>query len=42
MSYGLEILSGGKGYQVTSFCGVLKQFDCHKLVYYTKKGPKLA
>jgi len=42
MSYRLEMLNQGKGYQVTSFRGDWKNFDCGKLVYYTKKGPKLA
>jgi len=36
------MLNQDKGYQETSFTGVLKNFHCRKLVYYTKKGPKLA
>jgi len=42
LSYRLEMLNQGKGYQVTSFRGVLKHLDYRKLVYYSKKGPKLA
>ena len=42
MSYRLEMLNLGKGYQVTSFMGDWKNLDYGKLVYYTKKGPKLA
>ena len=42
MSYRLEMLNQGKGYKVTSFRGVWKNLDNGKLVYYTKKGPKLA
>ena len=42
ISYPLEILNQGKGYQVTSFMGDSKHLDQGKLVYYTGKGPELA
>ena len=42
MSYRLEILNQAEWYQVTSLNGVLKNFDYHKLVYYTKIWRKLA
>ena len=38
LKYRLEISNEGKKYQVTSFRGVSKHLDCHKLVYYTKNG----
>ena len=42
MSYRLEMLNQGKGYQATSFRGDWKNLDYGKLVYYAKKRPKLA
>ena len=42
MSYQLEMFNEGKRYHVTFFRGVLQNLDYYKLVYYTKKEPKLA